>query len=275
MKSSRRITPWLLREHGIAVEYPELKEVGGAWKNTYQVYNLSMEEIGGNLNRRIGCVSIDCRPAGGGYVVETVRKTLMEQGNIFAGNATLRISEECRADEYATPIRWRVNSAYSSFDEGRTQLVERADTRFSEEGEFCGSVLRRRAIPGEGRWHEMQLAGPLCSNWGIFVVLQRKTVADMDGFSLLEDALRFKPGYALRAVPDSTAEFDKRIGTLSSMVMWGRGNLPYEFWRDGNGRVVTVVNGSKVLVLDDRAEEIIAHHEAEGKVYPAVNLAEE
>ncbi len=276
-----RITPWLLRDLGLlkSFSYSRGNSSRETWQNDYRVLSVSMNRRGGNLNRQIGAVSVirtgidaDC------FAMTVRRKVLMEEGNDFKGDTTITIDQRCLADEFATPIDWELRSVYSHFDATRSALHERVDTVFRERGFFRDGWLHRRAAAGDTpfnepdpSWRFRECTGPLSTNWGIFELLQRNGRLPEAGFDLWENGLHLKPGYTLHAVSDSKQLFDAATGALESVVLFGRGNLPYEFWRDEAGWIVAVVNGSKVFILDDDADAKIAAHEAHGVVYPTPN----
>lgn len=281
MNGVNRITPWLLRDLGMleSFRYSPREASGQAWQNHYRVLSVSMNRAGGNLNRQIGAISLSRDGVDADSFAMTVRrKVLMEEGNAFRGDTTITISQRCRTDAFGTPIEWELRSVYSHFDRSRSALHERRDTVFRERGFFRDGWLHRQAAPGDApfgepdqSWRFRECTGALSTNWGIFELLQQSSDLPGSVFDLWENGLHLKPGYTLHAVPDSKRLFDSETGALESIMLCGSGNLPYEFWRDEGGRIVAVINGSKICILDDDADAVIADHEANGVVYPTPN----
>lgn len=148
------------------------------------------------------------------------------------GSGITKAGVTCKADDLATPIRWKVDSEILDLKGKQVPL-----TAVSISGEEDAKTSRK-----------------LTSNWSLFDAVQRLPFDSRElRFDMLEEMELLRPDQILW--PGETAEV--KIGgrkiRLYSFEHIGRGILPFTYWLNDNHRLIIAVGGRRAFLLDSKA----------------------
>ena len=227
------LTPTLLDELGALGNFPPSSEdfnPTGNWVNTYRIWTCHGYRESGNDN--VGFLRIE-------RLINPQRSlTLKVHQEVLQTDALVNIIEatiDCRNNQLASPIQWKVSSRFRG-----------ADGKYiSELSSNDNSVAAERLDRSTG-------------DWCLFEAVQRLTfekapslVFDMlEGLSLLkkDQHLSYRGLYPTKIGGENIP--------LHCFVQLGSGILPCEYWLDDHHRLLAVVSMNKAYILDEQAEKI-------------------
>ena len=227
------LTPTLLEELGALSNFPPSSEdfkPDGNWVNTYRIWTCHGYRESGNDN--VGFLRIK-------RLFNPQRSlTLKVHQEVLQADALVNIIEatiECRNNQLASPIQWKVSSRFRG-----------ADGRYiSELSSNDNDVADERLDRSTG-------------DWCLFEAVQRlktskETVLTFDmleGLGLLKKDQRL----SYRGL------YPTKIGgediPLHCFVQLGSGILPCEYWLDDRHRLLVVASMNKAYIFDEQAEKI-------------------
>ena len=228
------LTPTLLEELGALSEFPPSSEYfkpDGNWVNTYRIWTCHGYRESGNEN--VGFLRIKR------LINSQSSLTLKVHQEVLQTDALVNIIEatiECRNNQLASPIQWKISSRFRGSD---------------------GKYISELSSNDNGAADE-RLDRTTC-DWCLFEAVQRlktskETVLDFDmleGLSLLkkEQLLSYRALYPTK--------IGGEVISLHCFVQLGSGILPYEYWLDDHHRLLVVASMNKAYILDDKAEKVI------------------
>jgi hypothetical protein len=227
------LTPALLEELGALSNFPPSSEdfkPDGNWVNTYRVWTCHGYRESGNEN--VGFLRIK-------RIINSQSSLILKvHQEVLQTDALLNIVEatiECRNNQLASPIQWKVSSRFRGEDGKYISELSGNDNSAAAEG------LDRRT-----------------GDWCLFEAVQRlkarkETILAFDmleGLSLLKKDQRL----SYRAL------YQTKIGgeniPLHCFVQLGSGILPCEYWLDDYHRLLVVTSMNKAYIFDKQAETI-------------------
>lgn len=261
-KSARTIVgspldPAMLRDLG--VQWPRAPRLGdfnpeSRWVHTYQIWTSHGYRQTGN--ETMGYLRIG-REAGGSqglFTLNVAQTVVQNEGVEHVTEATIR----CTNDPIASPRQWQLTSRIIT-----AKGVERKELAVEEQvhvGErLCEIRTGNHSV-------KRQWPKPMTGDWCLFDAVQRLAFhkeSELD-FHLLEGMSLFKKDQHLsyngvHKNPDLSDE------PLYLFRQLGRGVLPYEYWLDGDHRLLMVITGSRAYILDERAEEAAKEYQRSQK----------
>lgn len=245
-------TPETLFEYGIF--NPEICNTGkmdfkNGWTNTYSTMSCYGHQ---EFIIDIGDVTIAHQPekGTGAYTMTQVYKNYVsdmffvpdderEPEMLNINTATLT------ADNSAIPVLKEWNSTASLTSTARPSLNQ----SFTEKVTVTGTILNVKTVNGK---YKRQLdSAPTC-DWLIFAAVQQlpKDPALTHSFDMLEACRAHRPGQELTFKGQKTYTFGSKKVKLSCFEQIGEGILPYQYFLDENNRLVLVISGYRILVLN-------------------------
>ena len=238
-KKSRRtivgspLTPTLLDELGALRDFPPSPEdfkPNGNWVNTYRIWTCHGYRESGNQN--VGYLRIKRLIESNGSL------TLKVHQEILQTDALVNIVEatiECRNNQLASPIQWKVSSRFIDADSKPISQLSSNETGSASVG------LNRSTC-----------------DWCLFEAIQRLELNRQTSinFDMLEGLSLLKKDHHL----SYRGLYPTKIGgeniPLHCFVQLGSGILPCEYWLDDHHRLLAVASMNKAYILDEQAEKI-------------------
>jgi hypothetical protein len=227
------LTPTLLDELSALNNFPTSSEnfkPDGNWINTYRIWTCHGYRESGNQN--VGYLRIKR------LVKSNDSLTLKVHQEVLQTDALVNIVEatiECRNNQLASPIQWKVSSRFINADGKQISQLSSNDNGIAAEG------LNRNT-----------------SDWSLFEAVQRLKISKetfstfdmLEGLSLLikDQHLSYRGLYP-------TKIGGKKI-SLHRFVQLGNGILPCEYWLDDHHRLLVVTSMNKAYIFDEQAEKI-------------------
>lgn len=246
----RPLTPEILAALGVLTRYEGPDErfaPSGNWAHRYQIWAVKGTKTGNSYQgelRIARCRSVPDESVVLG-VTQAIKGAKAGQQGLHAIEAELR----CRQDALASPVSWSLSSR---FHDAHGNEVPEASSR--ETGRVDGRALVRQV---SGTELSQPVSGSLTGDWGLFDAVQRLPFEPGSSltFDLLEGLSLVKPEQRLSFVRGREVQMCGATCTLYGFRQKGRGILPIEFWLDEAHRLLLVINGNRVYVLDILREE--------------------
>ena len=210
----------------------------GNWVNTYRIWTCHGYRESGNDN--VGFLRIKR------LINSQSSLTLKVHQEVSQADALVSIIEatiECRNNQLASPIQWKISSRFRGSDGKYISELNSNDNGAAAEG------LDRST-----------------GDWCLFEAVQRlKTGKEtVLAFDMLEGLSLLKKGQHL----SYRGLYPTKIGgeniLLHCFVQLGSGILPCEYWLDDYHRLLVVASMNKAYILDEQAEKI-THRIAENE----------
>ncbi len=228
------LTPTLLDELGALSEFPPSSEdfkPDGNWVNTYRIWTCHGYRESGNDN--VGFLRIR-------RLIDSHRSlTLKVHQEVLQTDALVNIVEatiDCRDNQLASPIQWKVSSRFRG-----------ADGKYiSELSSNDNGVAAERLDRSIG-------------DWCLFEAVQRLKISKETvlSFDMLEGLSLLKKGQRLSYSGLTKTKICNEEIPLHCFVQLGNGILPTEYWLDERHRLLMVTSMNKAYILDDKAEKVI------------------
>ena len=227
------LTPAMLDELGALSDFPTSSEdfkPDGNWVNTYRIWTCHGYRESGNDN--VGFLRIK-------RLINSQRSLTLEiHQEVLQTDAFVNIIEatiECRNNQLASPIQWKVSSRFRGADGKYIPELSSNDN----------GVAAKKLDKSTGDWCLFEAVQRL--------KISKETVLTFDmleGLSLLkkDQRLSYRGLYP-------TKIGDKKI-PLHRFVQLGSGILPCEYWLDDHHRLLVVTSMNKAYILDEQAEKI-------------------
>lgn len=154
---------------------------------------------------------------------------------------------ECAADALATPRAWRLEAWLAGQDGKPIPFTQVSGQARLKEGNL--------QLTAGGRTVTRQVPTPITSNWSLFDVVQRLPGAQTQpmAFALLEDLDLPKPEQSLAYRESREIKLNGKAFRLDRYDHLGQGVLPWQYWVDGQHRVLVAFSGQKAFVFDAEA----------------------
>ena len=246
----RPLTPEILTALGLISRYPAPNEPfdpGGNWTHRYQTWTVRGTKSGSIYQ---GELSLSRRQTGSDdSFVLAVTQVIQGTKPGEQGRHTIEAKIRCRQDALASPVSWNLASRFHDANGN-----EIPDATSGEVGRVYGRTLVRQINRTE---ISQPLSGSLASDWGLFEAVQRLPLEPGSPlrFDLLEDLSLVKPHQRLSFVGEREFQLWDATHMLYGFRQHGWGVLPYEYWLDEAHRLVMVINGNRVYILDTLLEE--------------------
>ncbi len=200
----------------------------GAWEQTWRIW--TCYGYVAHANRDHGVLRI-ARTPGDPFSLDVEQVQINMQGSVHVQRAQV----SCALDYIASPLAWEWTSGFLDPHE--------------EEVDELG-LRRSVTTPPEG---------PVTADWTLFEAVQRLPF-DLEAeyrFDVLEGLTLRKRDHRLRYDGPHEVRFGTETRTLHRFYQTGHGQLPYEYWRDDNHRLVLVISSFRVYVLDPNAKDVV------------------
>ncbi len=227
------LTPTLLEELGALSNFPPSSEdfkPEGNWVNTYRIWTCHGYRESGNEN--VGFLRIKRLINSQSSLILKVHQEVLQT------DALLNIVEatiECRNNQLASPIQWKVSSRFRGAD-GK------------DISELSGNNIGASA-------EELDRS---TGDWCLFEAVQRLQAGKENilAFDMLEGLGLLKKDQRL----SYRGLYPTKIGgenmPLHCFVQLGSGILPCEYWLDDHHRLLVVTSMNKAYIFDKQAEKI-------------------
>jgi len=238
---SRPLTLEFLRDLGTLKDFVPPTgpfEPNGTWTTSYRLW-LVQRHFGG------GALTIRREPTDGGIRL-TVDLAVAEYAGYLRRTRTV---VECASDTLCTPKSWTLESSVVDVDDKPS-----TGTRLAERGTLRGEVLETRF--GD-RVRKQKLAAPATCNWSLFDAVQRlpREKTRPLAFTLLEDMDLVKPEQTLTFRETKDLKLGAATLRLTGYQQIGRGVLPWQYWVDGQGRLLFAFSGVRAYLYDPKPTE--------------------
>lgn len=240
------LTPTVLSEIGVLDETPLPSgpfDPTGDWTHTYRVW--TCYGYRNQSNRDQGTLAIGRSARTGRKRLDlTVDQTLRMDPKKHECDHHLSAQVVCRSDLLATPVEWTLTSEFAGGAEGQNP----ADMNHAEAVKLSGRALRVRI---RDRVFRRQVSDRFTADWCLFEAVPRLPFGAGDAvrFDLLEGLTMWKPGQRLTYRGELPVRWDDESASLHCFQQLGMGVWPYEFWLDGQHRLVVVITGVRVYIL--------------------------
>jgi hypothetical protein len=209
----------------------------GGWDHTYRILTLAYSRM-----QSCGTLNIVREPRGGGEVFLDIR---IERPALSGFTHFTRAEMVCRADAMATPLRWSTTTKIArSWQEDGYLNSEMTKTAQAEEDSIvftCGSAIERVVVPGATTCRYNLIEAVQRAVPGAFAPVR---------FCCMDEFDEPTPGHCVEfreAVPLAIGNGARK---LNLFFHTGSGLIPSEYWVDGSGRLLFLISGIEVLVLE-------------------------
>jgi len=216
-----------------------------SWRQSYGVYTFAALRPG-PIGHRAGTLSIHRRvDRAGGSLLK------IDYEKLLAGGCRSRVTGtvECAGDALATPRQWSYRSEVARpggkvFDHSR---IARSAAAGDGGVEFSDAAGRRRVA----------IDGPYTINWALFEAVQRlpRQPFPLLRFTLLDHFDQVKPEQTLAFRGPAKVSLGDRTARLYGFDLLGRGNVPWVDWVDEHGRLLFVMAGLEVYLLESSRQQ--------------------
>jgi hypothetical protein len=227
------LTPTLLNELGALRDFPPSSEdfkPDGNWINTYRIWTCHGYRESGNQN--VGHLRIKrLSESNSSLTIKVHQEVSQTDALVNIVEATI----ECRNNQMASPIQWKVSSRFIDAEGRQISQLSSDDKGIAVEGS------NRRTC-----------------DWSLFEAVQRlefnrKTSLNFDmleGLSLLkkDQNLSYHGLYPTKIGGENIP--------LHCFVQLGNAILPCEYWLDDHHRLLVVTSMNKAYIFDEQAEII-------------------
>jgi len=227
------LTPTLLDELGALSKSPPSSEdfkPDGNWVNTYRIWTCHGYRESGNEN--VGFLRIK-------RLINSQRSLTLEiHQEVLQADAFVNIIEatiDCRNNQLASPIQWKVSSRFVGAD---------------------GKNISGLSNNNNGTATDEM--GRMTGDWCLFEAVQRLKISKETvlAFDMLEGLSLLKKDQRLSYRGLYTTKIGGENIPLHCFVQLGSGILPCEYWLDDHHRLLAVTSMNKAYILDEQAEKI-------------------
>ena len=206
-----------------------------AWEQTYGIYTLT------GRGSKVGTVKLNWAVGAKGATRLAVRCDRSLSGG---SQRTVGTIYSRTGDLLPAPRRWEFVSEV--FDAGGKPV---AHTKQAKTGTLADAWVRSKG-PGGVVTHK--ITGTCAINWALFSVVQalpgEKTEAQT--FTLIDHYDQIKPDCRISYRKTLDVKIGKETVRLTAYDQVGRGNVPWVYWVDPNGRLLLVVAGLEAYVIE-------------------------
>lgn len=212
----------------------------GEWQLDYGVYTFasqSKQELSGGL---VGRMTLSRKPVSDAEADLALAYEKNAPGAVQKVDASIR----CQIDALSTPVRWHY-----------TAEVVDADGRVYESSKIAkhGKAADGRVEIGDDHGtRRLAFNRPFTINWAVWDALMRMPhePAPPVRFTMLDHFDQVKPGQTLAFRKSTDVTLGGRHVTLHAFEQLGDGIVPWIYWADNDGRLLFVVAGLEVYILD-------------------------
>jgi hypothetical protein len=245
-KAAHPLTPEYLRAQGGFTSFPTVKtgySSSGDWTHRYDVWTSRGIVEQGKGIELLGFIELERRTGGPGqqFTLEVVQE--LKSDRDVTNRLTTQI--QCKEDELASPVSWRLTSEHTIGDTAVRPPVDFSETATATPGKLNikrGNETLLRPLPAR-----------FTGCWNLIEAVQRLKFGARRpiSFSLLEGLTRVKG--EMEIFYDGTYSFDVGGHPLNThrFVQIGRGILPYEYFVDDLHRVLLVITFCKAYILKE------------------------
>jgi len=211
-----------------------------AWTQTYGVYTLAGRSPAGG-GRRVGRVELKRAVGSKGAAALHVRYDRSLTGGAHRTAGTIHT----RADDTLNqPRTWTFQTQL--LDAGGKPILH---TRQSKTGTFADGVVQIKDAAGTKRH---KVPGRCLMNWALFDTVQRLAGEKTEpiAFTLIDHFDQVKGGYTLSCRKTLGVAVGGRTIRLRAYDQLGRGNVPWVYWVDEQGRLLLIVAGLEAYMLE-------------------------
>ena len=229
----RHLTPDLLWEMRAFDDLPAPDpdfDPAGAWEQTWRIW--ACYGYLRRSNRDYGVLRIARMPGDGDRFSLSIEQ---DQLNEEAVRHVQTAEAICALDAIASPQRWQWT------------------------GSFIGPTGEELPQLGMARSVTAPPDGDVTADWCLFEAVHRLPfdASAEHSFDMLEGLTARKSGHSLRYDGAQDIRFGPDTRTLHRFVQTGHASLPVEYWLDETHRLVLIVSGYRVHVLDPAAESAV------------------
>ena len=227
------LTPTLLDELGALRNFPTSSEdfkPDGNCLNTYRIWTCHGYRESGNQN--VGYLRIKrLIESNGSLTLKVHQEVLQTDALVNIVEATI----ECRNNQLASPIKWKVSSRFRDADGRQISQLSNDDNGITAEG------LNRSTC-----------------DWSLFEAVQRLKISKetVFTFDMLEGLSLLKKDQNLSYRGLYPTKIGGKNIPLHRFVQLGNGILPCEYWLDDHHRLLIVTSMNKAYIFDEQAEKI-------------------
>lgn len=234
------MSPRVIELIGAGNPFPDAScfDVHGDWIHSYRIWTNHANAT--YQAKNTGHITVARSVADPGVSFQ-VRQLIVNQDGMFQRIEAL---VNCRSDDPATVRDWEAEVVcYDAAQCPIPGLDLAVSGRVSDE-------QVEMTVNGTDETHAIN--GPLLCQWLILDAVQRGH-RRCRPFTTLEHGLKLKAGQTL--TPGEPPLFESAVdgGVLDLTVQRGRGLLPWDYWRDSNGRVLYAFSGTVMVILDSEA----------------------
>jgi hypothetical protein len=242
--SGTPLTPAELARLGVFGKFspaPRAYNRSGGWAQTYRIVNSHGYVESGNTNR--GYLRVERIPseARGSFRLAVEQKVLQADGSVHAQAAEIR----CAANAVATLIEWTLASRFLDLSGSEiTELTLDEQGRLPDyDGGPAGKEPKRAGAP----------PSLVTADWCLFEAVQRLPFDSRAArrFDLIEGLSVARR--AQRIAYRGKGDIVDGLGATHWFQQTGSGMLPYDYWLDGQHRLVLAVTFSRAYILDESA----------------------
>ena len=227
------LTPTLLNELSALRDFPPSSEnfkPNGNWVNTYRIWTCHGYNESGNEN--VGFLRIKRLINSDSSIVLKVHQEVLQ------ADALVNIVEatiECRNNQLASPIQWKVSSRFIDADGKHISQLSSSDNVSAAEGSNRNTC-----------------------DWCLFEAVQRLEISKETFFTfdMLEGLSILKKDQHLSYRGLNPTKIGNENIPLHCFVHLGNGILPCEYWLNDQHRLLVVTSMNKAYIFDEHAETI-------------------
>jgi hypothetical protein len=222
----------------VSIETPDTEET-----RTYRIFSTSGYRDKTNQNQ--GFFRMIRYPAESDEPVQChfLRKVLNADGVV----QITTVDANCRSDALLSPISWVYQNEFEDGEGNSLKSLETSETARVNHGEL--HILRM------GRLYKTTIPHPFTTDWCLLGSVPHLGNPIETPFDLYESFIKRKSSY--RIAQGGTVDFQWDTQSIQTKVFYltGAGSLPYEYYVDSSQRILLVIMGCLVLILDPLAEE--------------------
>ncbi len=222
-------------------------EAGEGWSETYRFF--VSRGFNTSPTMPVGRAFLSKRLNGFGRVIIKVDNFVLNENPGVDGPLHRTLAEiVCKNDDIRSMLTYRAESIFSSPGGGQMSTITHNVDAYVEGGRL---ICRAGKLKTE---HKLNV--PLGNCWSLFDAVQSlKKESETYSFSLFEDSGIVRPSQKLDYRGDSTFETDMGPRVVHCFSRLGMGVVPVEYWLDSSGKVLAVISGSRLCVLESLIPE--------------------